>query len=65
MRIAIDASRTTVARVTGTEHYAIELIRALIGLNTEHELILYFRAAPPDLFPASPRVALRVRPGRS
>ena len=61
MRIAIDASRTTVQRVTGTEHYAIELIRALIHLNTQHQLTLYFRdAPPPDLFPASPLVRYRV-----
>ena len=61
MRIAIDASRTTVQRVTGTEHYAIELIRALIRLNTQHQLTLYFRDPPPaDLFPASPLVRQRV-----
>ncbi len=65
MRIAIDASRTTVARVTGTEHYAIELIRALIRHNSRHDLTLYFRdSPPPDLFPASPRVTLRVIPQR-
>ena len=29
MRLAIDASRTTVARITGTERYAVEMIRAL------------------------------------
>lgn len=61
MRIAIDASRTTVARVTGTEHYAIELIRALIRHNSQHEITLYFRDTPaPDLFPASPLVTQRV-----
>ncbi len=61
MRLAIDASRTTVARVTGTEHYALELIRALIRLNTDHEITLYFRdQPPPDLFPPSPQVTQRV-----
>lgn len=65
MRIAIDASRTTVARVTGTEHYAIELIRALIRRNTGHRITLYFRDAPaPDLFPASPLVETQVLPQR-
>lgn len=65
MRIAIDASRTTVQRVTGTEHYAIELIRALIRLNTPHHLTLYFRDLPAaDLFPASPLVQTRVLPQR-
>ncbi len=63
MRLAIDASRTTVARVTGTEHYALELIRALIRLNTDHEITLYFRdQPPPGLFPLSARVTQRVIP---
>ncbi|MBI1259043.1 MAG: glycosyltransferase [Chloroflexi bacterium] len=63
MRIAIDASRTTVARVTGTERYAVEMIRALIRLNTAHDLILYFRDnPPPDLFPPSERVTQKVIP---
>lgn len=65
MRIAIDASRTTVARVTGTEHYARALIRALIQNNQQHDLTLYFRdAPPPDLFPQSARVTHRVIPFR-
>ena len=63
MRLAIDASRTTVARVTGTEHYAVELIRALIRRNTDHDITLYFRdQPPPDLFPPSERVTQRVIP---
>lgn len=54
MHIAIDASRTTVQRVTGTENYAIQLIRALIRLNTRHQISLYFRDIPPaHLFPSS------------
>lgn len=65
MRIAIDASRCTVPRVTGTENYAIQLIRALIRLNTTHHLTLYFRDQPrPDLFPSSPLVNYRVIPFR-
>lgn len=65
MRIAIDASRTTAARVTGTERYALEAIRALIRLDSAHDLTLYFRdAPPPDLFPPSPRVVQRVIPFR-
>ena len=56
-----DASRTVVRRVTGTEHYAIQLISALIRSNTQHTITLYFRdPPPPDLFPASPRVEHRV-----
>lgn len=62
MHLAIDASRTTVARVTGTEHYARELIRALIALGDD-DITLYFRdQPPPDLFPDSPRVTQRVIP---
>ncbi len=65
MRIAIDASRCTIPRVTGTEHYAIQLIQALIRLNTAHHLTLYFRDQPrPDLFPSSPLVDYRVIPFR-
>lgn len=65
MRLAIDASRCTAARVTGTERYAIELIRAIIRLNTCHQLALYFRdAPPPGLFPPSERVQQRVIPFR-
>ncbi|HVU10117.1 MAG TPA: glycosyltransferase family 1 protein [Phototrophicaceae bacterium] len=63
MRLAIDASRTTVARLTGTEHYAVELLRAIIRLNTQHEITLYFRDnPPPDLFPLSASVTQRVIP---
>jgi glycosyltransferase involved in cell wall biosynthesis len=63
VRIAVDASRCTVARVTGTENYAIQLIQALIRLNTSHTLTLYFRDQPrSDLFPASPLVEQRVIP---
>ena len=52
MRIAIDASRTTVARRTGTENYALQLCRALLKINTKHEITLYFRDTPTSgLFP--------------
>jgi glycosyltransferase involved in cell wall biosynthesis len=69
MRIAIDASRLTLARQTGTERYALELLRALIALNERqvpaHQLSLYFRSAPPpDLLPASDWVEVRVIPFR-
>ena len=67
MHIAIDASRTTVNRVTGTEHYARQLIHHLIQLNDRldqpHHLSLYFRDEPTtDLFPISPNVRIRVIP---
>lgn len=61
MRLAIDASRTTVPRLTGTEQYALHLIRHLIAQNTRHDITLYFRDAPaPALFPLSERVQQRV-----
>jgi glycosyltransferase involved in cell wall biosynthesis len=63
MRIAIDASRTTVAARTGTENYALQLIRALITLKSSHQFTLYFRDKPhPDLFPTSPKVECKVIP---
>ncbi len=69
MRIAIDASRCTVPHPTGTEHYALQLIRHLIHANDArsrpHQLTLYFRDAPaPSLFPPSPNVQPRVIPFR-
>lgn len=64
MNIAIDASRTTTARVTGTERYALEMLRALIRLNdaaARHMLTLYFREPPaPGLLPESPQVRIEV-----
>ncbi|MCD4686451.1 MAG: glycosyltransferase, partial [Anaerolineae bacterium] len=63
LTIAIDASRTTTARRTGTENYALKLIRALIALDTPHRFVLYFRDQPPaDLFPAQPQVTQPVIP---
>lgn len=60
-RIAIDASRCTRAQRTGTEQYALALLRALIPQNHDFQLTLYFREEPaPDLLPPSPRVAMRV-----
>lgn len=65
MRIAVDASRCTVERVTGTENYAIQLIRSIIALNTQYQITLYFRDRPkPDLFPAAEQVEYRVIPFR-
>jgi glycosyltransferase involved in cell wall biosynthesis len=54
LTIAVDASRTTTAQRTGTENYALQLIRAMLALDTPHRLVLYFRDQPPaDLFPAA------------
>ena len=63
LTIAIDASRTTTAQRTGTENYALQLIRAILALDTPHHYRLYFRDAPrPDLFPAHPRATWQVIP---
>ncbi|MCU0499333.1 MAG: glycosyltransferase family 4 protein [Anaerolineae bacterium] len=65
MRIAIDASRITVARRTGTERYALELLRAMLPLTAPHSVTLYFRDPPsPDLLPAYANVQMRVIPWR-
>jgi glycosyltransferase involved in cell wall biosynthesis len=54
MLIGIDASRTTVARRTGTENYSLHLIRHLVALSESHRFRLYFnRPPPPDLLPAT------------
>jgi glycosyltransferase involved in cell wall biosynthesis len=51
--IGIDASRTTVARRTGTEVYSLYLIPALLRIGGEHQFRLYFKdLPPPDLIPA-------------
>lgn len=65
MHLAVDASRTTVARATGTEHYARELIKGLINHNNAaqvpHNITLYFRDHPAaDLFPTSEMVNEKV-----
>jgi glycosyltransferase involved in cell wall biosynthesis len=63
LTIAIDASRATVTRRTGTENYALQLIRALLNLETPHRFVLYFRDTPPsDLFPQRAQVEHRVIP---
>lgn len=63
LSIAIDASRTTVARRTGTENYALQLIRALLALEAPHHYTLYFRdTPPPDLFADRPNITQRVLP---
>lgn len=61
MRIAIDASRATHRRRTGTEGYSLEIIRAMIARGDDHQYCLYFRDEPPhDLLPAYPNVEHRV-----
>jgi glycosyltransferase involved in cell wall biosynthesis len=63
LRIAIDASRTTAAARTGTENYALQLIRAMLALPTPHHFTLYFRDRPrADLFPSYPNVEHKIIP---
>ena len=65
VRVAIDASRTTVGQVTGTEHYATRLIAALIKHNTNHPFTIYYRDSPPiNVFSASKYVTSRIIPFR-
>ncbi len=59
MLIGIDASRAVTSRRTGTEAYALYLLRALLPLSEEreHQLRLYFNQPPPaNLFPELPHV---------
>jgi glycosyltransferase involved in cell wall biosynthesis len=66
LHIAIDASRATVARRTGTENYALQLIKALLAVPSDHHFTLYFRDSPrPGLFDADPRrVTYKIIPFR-
>ena len=59
MLIGIDASRAVTDKRTGTEAYALHLIRSLITVTEgqDYQLRLYFNYPPPDdLFPDLPHV---------
>lgn len=64
LKIAIDASRTTIARRTGTERYALALLQAMLRLETRDvAFTLYFRDPPSDhLLPESSAVRQQVIP---
>jgi glycosyltransferase involved in cell wall biosynthesis len=65
LHIAIDASRATVTKRTGTENYALQLIRALLAVPSDHRFTLYFRDSPrPGLFETDPRVTCKIIPFR-
>ena len=67
MLIGIDASRALRPRRTGTERYALEIIRGLLTLPAAaaHRWRLYTDARPPaDLLPAAAAVELCVLPAR-
>ncbi len=46
MLIGVDASRATIDRRTGTEHYSARLIEALLALDSAHFFRLYFSQRP-------------------
>ncbi len=63
MLIGIDASRALRAQRTGTERYSLDLINALLDLDSEHQFQLYVPARPKhDLF--RPNAELVVLPGQ-
>lgn len=65
LRIAIDASRITVSHRTGTENYALQLIRHLLMLETAHHFHLYFRDEPPaNLLPTNAQWTKHIIPWR-
>lgn len=63
MLIGIDASRAVRAQRTGTERYALEIIRHLVALPAAaaHRWRLYVASPPaPDLLPGGANVEVRV-----
>ncbi len=63
MRIAVDASRTTRAQRTGTENYALNLLRALLASDPVNQYTFYFRDTPDaQLFPIQQNMNARVIP---
>jgi glycosyltransferase involved in cell wall biosynthesis len=62
-RLAVDASRATVAAKTGTEWYSLEIIRALAALADCPPLTLYLRGPATDALPTNARRRM-VRPRR-
>ncbi|MDY7040506.1 MAG: glycosyltransferase, partial [Chloroflexota bacterium] len=63
MLIGIDASRAIRARRTGTENYALHLIRGLLALGRGHRYRLYFNRPPsPELFTPGPHWQARTIP---
>jgi glycosyltransferase involved in cell wall biosynthesis len=61
--IGIDASRTVLARRTGTERYSLEITRALIEAAVDDRFVLYFNQPPTmGLLPRDERVRWRVIP---
>jgi len=59
MHIGIDASRMSVARRTGTEHYTFELVAALAQLDHQNRYTLYCNQPPAALPPLGQNFTLR------
>lgn len=61
LQIAVDASRTTRIKRTGTENYALQLIHKWVALDQQHHLTLYFRdVPPPHLFPEALNIEQKI-----
>jgi glycosyltransferase involved in cell wall biosynthesis len=62
--IGLDASRAARAHRTGTETYALELLKALAGLSEPHHQLRLYTPHPPqhEDWPQSPQVETRVIP---
>jgi len=61
-RLAIDASRISVAERTGTERYTFELLAALARIDRWNAYTLYTNGLPPALPPLGPNFTLRSVP---
>jgi glycosyltransferase involved in cell wall biosynthesis len=59
MLIGIDASRAAAGQPTGTESYSLQLIRALLEVESTHQLRLYLNRPGNDLFPRAANAELR------
>lgn len=64
MHIGIDASRTLRAKRTGTERYSLELINALLALESGHDIRLYVPTRPANLDLFHPQARFTIVPGR-
>ncbi len=63
MLIGIDASRAAVVQRTGTERYSLEVVRALLAVDSPHRWRLYFRELPsPSLHSWTGSAEVRVIP---
>ncbi len=63
MLIGIDASRALRAKRTGTERYSLELINALLALDSGHDFELYVPTRPANLDLFHPQARFVIVPG--